>query len=308
MELWQALILGLVEGLTEYLPVSSTGHLLVVQRLLGIEASEAANAFAIVIQGGAIAAVLLLYHRRVGQMFLGLAGREAAGRRLLVALVVAFLPAAAAGFAAEERIEQYLFGPWPVVAAWAVGGAFLIWIAPRIRQREGRPIEDVTWRIALIIGLAQCAALWPGVSRSLATILGGLAAGLSLAAAVEFSFLLGLLTLGAATAYKALDSGAAMVAAYGTARARGRLRRRVPVGGDRGPLDGRVAGQARAGHLRLVAASPPRPRWPPCCWPVCSESRTDRRASQRDEVGLTSPSAATARNSTAAAAVSSPPG
>jgi undecaprenyl-diphosphatase len=216
MELWQALILGLVEGLTEYLPVSSTGHLLVVQRLLGIEASEAANAFAIVIQGGAIAAVLLLYHRRVRQMFLGLAGREAAGRRLLVALVVAFLPAAAAGLAAEERIERYLFGPWPVVAAWAVGGVFLVWIAPRIRQREGRPVEDVTWRIALIIGLAQCAALWPGVSRSLATILGALAAGLSLAAAVEFSFLLGLLTLGAATAYKALDSGAAMVAAYGT--------------------------------------------------------------------------------------------
>lgn len=217
MELWQALILGLVEGLTEYLPVSSTGHLLVVQRLLGIEASEAANAFAIVIQGGAIAAVLLLYHRRVGQMALGLVGRTAEGRRLAIGLVVAFLPAAIAGVAAGDRIEHYLFGAWPVVGAWAVGGVLLVWVAPRIRGREGRPIEDMTWRIALLIGLAQCAALWPGVSRSLATILGGLAAGLSLAAAVEFSFLLGLLTLGAATAYKALDSGAAMLQAYGPA-------------------------------------------------------------------------------------------
>jgi undecaprenyl-diphosphatase len=217
MDLWQAVILGLVEGLTEYLPVSSTGHLLVAQRLLGIQASEAANAFAIVIQGGAIAAVLLLYHRRVAEMVMGLAGRAEAGRRLALGLVVAFLPAAIAGFLAEERIEEYLFGPWPVIGAWAVGGVFLLWVAPRIRQREGRPIEEVTWRIALVIGLAQCAALWPGVSRSLATILGAIAAGLSLTAAVEFSFLLGLLTLGAATAYKALDSGAAMVEAYGTA-------------------------------------------------------------------------------------------
>jgi undecaprenyl-diphosphatase len=217
MDIWQALILGLVEGLTEYLPVSSTGHLLVAQRLLGIPASEAANAFAIVIQGGAIAAVLLLYHRRVTEMVMGLAGRAEAGRRLAVALVVAFLPAAAAGLLAEDRIEEYLFGPWPVIGAWAVGGVFLLWVAPRIRQREGRPIEEITWRIALVIGLAQCAALWPGVSRSLATILGAIAAGLSLAAAVEFSFLLGLVTLGAATAYKAVDSGAAMVEAYGTA-------------------------------------------------------------------------------------------
>jgi undecaprenyl-diphosphatase len=153
----------------------------------------------------------------VTEMVMGLAGRGEAGRRLAVGLVVAFLPAAVAGFLAEERIEEYLFGPWPVIGAWAVGGVFLLWVAPRIRQREGRPIEEVTWRIALVIGLAQCAALWPGVSRSLATILGAIAAGLSLTAAVEFSFLLGLVTLGAATAYKALDSGAAMVEAYGAA-------------------------------------------------------------------------------------------
>jgi undecaprenyl-diphosphatase len=214
VELWQAVILGLVEGLTEFLPVSSTGHLLVVQRLLGIEESEAANAYAIVIQAGAIAAVLGLYRKRVGQMALGLVGRDPIGARMALALVVAFLPAAVAGFTAGKTIERYLFGPWPVVAAWAVGGVALLVAAPRLSKVEGRPLEDIGMRAALVIGIAQCAALWPGVSRSFATILGGVAAGLSLTAAVEFSFLLGLITLGAATAYKSLDSGSAITEAY----------------------------------------------------------------------------------------------
>jgi len=197
--------------------VSSTGHLLVVQRLLGIPSSEAANAYAIVIQAGAIAAVLGLYRRRVAQMALGLAGREPAGARMLFALGVAFLPAAVAGLAFDEPIERYLFGSWPVVAAWALGGLVLLVLGPRLRGRQGSELESITWRIGLVVGLAQCAALWPGVSRSLATILGGLAVGLSLAAAVEFSFLLGVLTLSAATAYKLLDSGRAMLDAYGMA-------------------------------------------------------------------------------------------
>lgn len=215
MDLWQALILGLIEGLTEYLPVSSTGHLLVAQRLLGIEASEAANAYVIVIQAGAIAAVLGLYRQRVAQMVLGAVGREATGARLVTALVVAFLPAAVLGLTLGDLIERHLFGAWPVVAAWALGGVLLLAVGSRFRARKGLPLEAITWRIALIVGLLQCAALWPGVSRSLATILGGLAAGLSIIAAVEFSFLLGLITLGAATAYKALDSGTAMLEAYG---------------------------------------------------------------------------------------------
>lgn len=215
VELWQALILGLIEGLTEFLPVSSTGHLLVVQRLMGIPSSEAANAYAIVIQAGAIAAVLGLYRRRVAQMARGLGGREPDGARMLLAMGVAFLPAAVFGLAFDEAIEQYLFGAWPVVAAWALGGLLLLVLGPRLRGRQGLELETISWRIALVVGCAQCAALWPGVSRSLATILGGLAVGLSLAAAVEFSFLLGVLTLGAATAYKLLDSGRAMLDAYG---------------------------------------------------------------------------------------------
>jgi undecaprenyl-diphosphatase len=215
MSLWEALILGLVEGLTEYLPVSSTGHLLVVERLLGIGPSTAANAFAIVIQAGAIVAVLGLYRERVAQMLRGIAGQDKEGRGLALALVVGFLPAGIAGLLLDDTIESVLFGPWPVVIAWAAGGVLLLALGRRLGPREGHGIGAVTLRVALIVGVAQCAALWPGVSRSLATILGGLAAGLSLVAAVEFSFLLGLVTLGAATVYKGLQAGDAIVAAYG---------------------------------------------------------------------------------------------
>lgn len=215
MDFWQALLLGLVEGLTEYLPVSSTGHVLVAQRLLGIPVSEAANAYAIAIQAGAIAAVLVLYRERVGRMLRGLVGKDPEGARLTGSLLVAFLPAAFVGLAFDDAIEAILFGPWPIVCAWAVGGLVLLIFGDKLRGREGLPLEAVGPRLALLIGLAQCAALWPGVSRSLATILGGLALGLSMAAAVEFSFLLGLLTLGAATAYKTLQSGGAMLETYG---------------------------------------------------------------------------------------------
>jgi len=110
MELWQALVLGLVEGLTEYLPVSSTGHLLIAQRWLGIEASAAANAYAIVIQAGAILAVLGLYRRRVGEIALGVIGRHENGRKLLIALLVAFVPAAIIGFLLDKPIERVKVG------------------------------------------------------------------------------------------------------------------------------------------------------------------------------------------------------
>src|ERR1700760_1263284 len=113
MEWWQALVLGIVEGLTEFLPVSSTGHLLLTQRLLGIGSSEAADAFAICVQGGAILAVLGLYRKRAGQAAMGLIGRDDEGRRLLINLIIAFLPAAVIGFLFNKKIEALLFGLWP---------------------------------------------------------------------------------------------------------------------------------------------------------------------------------------------------
>jgi undecaprenyl-diphosphatase len=216
MDSIQALILGLVEGITEYLPVSSTGHLLIAQRLLGIEASDAANSYAIAIQAGAILAVLGLYWRRVGTMVQGVLGRDAQGLNLAICLIVAFAPAALIGWRFNDRIEAQLFGVKPVIAAWVVGGVLILALSRWIRaHREGRDLFQLNWRGALLIGLAQVLAMWPGTSRSLVTILGGLAVGLSMAAAVEFAFLLGVLTLTAATAYAALKHGNGMVQAYG---------------------------------------------------------------------------------------------
>ena len=225
MDNFQALILGLVEGLTEYLPVSSTGHLLLAQRLMGIESSTASDAFAICIQAGAILAVLGLYRQRVAQMMMGAVGRNKAGQRLLINLLSAFIPAAVLGLLLEKPIKRYLFGGdewglWPVVAAWFVGGLAILLVSLARRRRgtsttTGFDLEQLTIRMALIVGLAQCIAMWPGVSRSLITIVGGVLVGLSLPAAVELSFLLGVITLTAATAYDALKHGPEMLATYG---------------------------------------------------------------------------------------------
>jgi undecaprenyl-diphosphatase len=216
VEAWQALVLGLVEGVTEYLPISSTGHLILAQRALGIPADSAARGFAVCIQSGAILAVLSLYVPRVKQMLAGLAGRDPAGRRLLIQLVVAFVPAAVIGLAFKSTIERELFGLWPVVGAWLAGGIAILCI-PRLREgrRDGVPLEGLTTGLAFAIGCCQALALLPGTSRSLATIGGALVLGLSGAAAVEFSMLLGVVTLLAATAHQAHEAGGAMLAEYG---------------------------------------------------------------------------------------------
>ena len=221
MSLGQAAILGTIEGLTEFLPVSSTGHLLVAQRIMGIgteseEAKDAADAFAICIQLGAILAVLLLYWGRVRGMALGLLGKDPAGLALLGRIIVAFLPAAIIGLLFSDVIKEHLFGPWPVVLAWAVGGAAILAVAARRegRREGGLTLEAMTVRMALLIGVLQCVAMWPGVSRSLVTIVGGVLAGLSVAAAVEFSFLLGLLTLSAATIHDGIRHGSRMAETY----------------------------------------------------------------------------------------------
>ncbi|MFM8862441.1 MAG: undecaprenyl-diphosphate phosphatase [Acidimicrobiia bacterium] len=220
MNVWKAVVLGAVEGVTEYLPISSTGHLVVTERLLGIgeddATKDAADSFAIAIQFGAILAVLVLYRQRIWSMVRGLLGLDPVGRRLLGALLVAFLPAVVIGVTLEKPIKDNLLSVGPIVAAWIVGGLVLLWVAPRLRpDRPGLHLTGIGWRQALIIGIAQVAAMWPGTSRSLVTILAALAVGTTLAAAVEFSFLLGLLTLGAATVYESATNGSVVIDAYG---------------------------------------------------------------------------------------------
>lgn len=221
MTVIQSLILGLVEGLTEYLPVSSTGHLIITQFLLGIDKSSAMDAFEICIQGGAILAVLGLYRRRVTEMVQGLFGRNPAGLRLLVNMIVGFLPAAVIGLLCSSLIKGYLFNAPTVCISWAVGGiVILLYVRSRAKSGKGfggASLEDLSWKGALGVGFMQCIAMIPGTSRSLMTMLGGLCVGLSVAAAVEFSFLLGLITLGAATAHDALKHGHEMMTEIGWA-------------------------------------------------------------------------------------------
>jgi undecaprenyl-diphosphatase len=211
----KAIVLGAVEGFTEYLPVSSTGHLLVTQRLLGLgegDAKAAADTYAIAIQIGAILAVVVLYWRRLGQLASGVIGRDVDGRRLLGRLIIAFVPAAAVGVLLGDSIKDRLFGPWPVVAAWLAGGLFLVWWNPRPGRID---LTSFTVRHAAVIGAAQILALWPGMSRSLVTIAAALAIGASMSAAVEFSFLLGLATLSAATLYDLAKDGQTLLDEYG---------------------------------------------------------------------------------------------
>lgn len=225
MNLWQAAILGIVEGVTEYLPVSSTGHLILASSLMGLNEGEdkaAVDAFNIVIQGGAILAVLGLYRARVWQMIRGVLGQDPGGRRLAINIAVAFLPAALLGPFVHEGIERNLFHGGPVLAALALGGVFMIALDRwRLSDRgdangaradgdtpgeppaaqPGLTLDQLTWRGALMIGVMQAVAMWPGTSRSMMTITGGVIVGLRPKAAAEFSFLLGLPTLGGACLY-----------------------------------------------------------------------------------------------------------
>jgi undecaprenyl-diphosphatase len=206
MQVWHAVILGLVEGITEYLPVSSTGHLILTSAALGLgegPGKEAVDAFQVVIQAGAILAVVGLYWPRFLRMLGGLAGRDAGGLRLLMNLVIAFLPAAAAGFLLHDWITSRLFYSAPVAGALVVGGVYMLAVDRwrKSRPAPGKTIDEMTPRDALTVGALQILALWPGTSRSMMTITGGYFAGLSPVAAAEFSFLLGVPTLTAAAGY-----------------------------------------------------------------------------------------------------------
>ena len=223
LSLFDAIVLGLVEGVTEYLPISSTGHLLVTARIMNLPSSgtagDAIKSYEIAIQFGAILAVLVLYRRRLQGMVEGLFGRNDEGRHVLNAVAIAFVPAAIVGVIAEKVIKDVLFGVWPVVVAWIIGGVAVIALsrAGKLSPVGGRALGTFTTRDAAIIGGAQVLALWPGTSRSLVTIVAALLLGVSMSAAVEFSFLLGFVTLTAATGYETLSSGKLMIEKLGIA-------------------------------------------------------------------------------------------
>ena len=243
---FDAVVLGVVEGFTEFLPVSSTGHLIIASRALGLDTEQpltdaagkplwhrppspkypqgvpltvklAADTYTVVIQFGAIAAVALLYWSQLLAMTRGLLGRDPAGLRLLVNVMIAFLPAAGLGFLLHDWIDAHLFSI-PAVIVAQVAGAGLMFYAEAWRRRQvSRPAPDreLTTRQATGIGALQCLALWPGTSRSMTTIIGGYFSGLDPRRAAEFSFLLGFVTLSAATVYKSYKSGAAMIQVFG---------------------------------------------------------------------------------------------
>ncbi len=207
--LLDALILGVVEGLTEFLPVSSTGHLIIVSDLLG-QGGEKGKIFDIVIQLGAILAVCWEFRVRIARAFAGLAG-DRVQQRFAVNLFVAFLPAAIVGLAFEKQIKHYLFNPASVAAALIVGG-LVIFAVERWYLRKGEvrvlSMYDMTWGDALKVGIAQCFSLIPGTSRSGATIMGGMLFGLSRNVATEFSFFLAIPVMFAATGYELVKNRA----------------------------------------------------------------------------------------------------
>lgn len=244
-----AIVLGLVEGITEFLPISSTGHLIIATHALHLEGTEplrdahgdirwykrpsaenpagepltqklAADTYIVVIQVGAIAAVTLLYWGQIFGMLRGLLGQHAPGIRLLRNVILAFMPVALAGFFLSKWIDRYLFSIGAVVAALISGAVLMLgaerWRrhSPHANQSQKQP-QDLTVKQAFGIGLMQCLALWPGTSRSMVTMVGGYFCGLSPARAAEFSFLVGLPTLAGAAVYKGAKAGPAMIAVFG---------------------------------------------------------------------------------------------
>ncbi|MGZ5118591.1 MAG: undecaprenyl-diphosphate phosphatase [Burkholderiales bacterium] len=197
--LLKALVLGVVEGLTEFLPVSSTGHLIIAGQLLGVH-DEKGKVFEIAIQTGAMLAVVWEYRARFARAVTGL-GSDPVAQRFVLNLIVAFIPAAVLGLLFGKFIKAHLFHAIPVALAFIVGGIIILWVERRPRRAVIEHVDQMTWKDALKVGIAQAFALIPGTSRSGATIIGGMLFGLSRRAATEFSFFLAVPTLIAAGAY-----------------------------------------------------------------------------------------------------------
>ena len=214
--LMQTVVLGIVEGLTEFLPISSTGHLIIASDLVDFAQSPGADTFVIAIQAGAILAVCWFYRQRIFRILRGLF-TEPLEQRLAVNTIVGFLPAAVIGVMVAGTIKAYLFNPITVAAALVVGGVLILWIENYQVKKQIKPrvltMDDMTWKDALMVGFMQCLAMIPGTSRSGATIIGGLVLGLSRKAATEFSFFLSIPTIFGATVYDLYKSRDALAAA-----------------------------------------------------------------------------------------------
>jgi undecaprenyl-diphosphatase len=242
-----AIILGVIEGLTEFLPVSSTGHLIIAKDLLGLNSQRpmfdalgeplwhqhatathgaqlltlnlAADTFIVVIQFGAIAAVALVCWSQLLSMVKGLFGYDPAGRRLLINVIIAFLPAAIIGYLVHDSVDEHFFSVESVIVAQVAGACLMFYVEAWYGRRYLRGIrpdrEELTPIAAAGIGLLQCVAIWPGTSRPMMAIVGGYFAGLDPRRAAEFSFLLGFVTLSAACGYKTYQSGSSMIQVFG---------------------------------------------------------------------------------------------
>jgi len=232
----RALVTGTVEGVTEFLPVSSTGHMIITDRLMQVPADERviisgvadrkgrpvsqeriADDYIVIIQVGAILAVFVAFFERIRNLLTGLIRTDRRSIDLAVSIIVAFVPSALLGFFFKEAIASYLFSVEVVAGALVVGGGVILVaeaLLPKVRSSDKDEVAVIGWRQALTVGLCQCFALIPGTSRSLSTILGGRLAGLTHSAATEFSFLVGLLTLTAASVYKMWSLGPALTQVY----------------------------------------------------------------------------------------------
>lgn len=249
LNLGDAMILGVVEGVTEFLPISSTGHLIIANQLLGLESEKqlsnakgeplwykkaspehhagvpltlklAADTYTVVIQVGAIAAVALLYWEQLLGMFVGLLGRSSSGLRLFRNILLAFIPVAVVGLLLHDWIDRHLFSVGAVIWALVVGALLMLWAERWRKANSGigysrNSPADLSAGNAAGVGLFQCLALWPGTSRSMVTIVGGYLAGLQPVKAAEFSFLVGLPTLAGAAVFKGWKSGPAMIEVFG---------------------------------------------------------------------------------------------
>jgi undecaprenyl-diphosphatase len=196
----KAIILGVVEGLTEFIPVSSTGHLLLMQRFFGFGDDDFGKSFAVLIQFGAILALLSIYSVRLWQLFIGMFNDPQA-RRFVIGVLLAFLPAAVIGALAFKIIKEVLFNPWIVCCALLVGGAILLWVDRLDLKPRYHEATRFTLPMYFIIGVVQCLSMIPGVSRSGATIVAAMLLGADRRAAAEFSFWLAMPTMAGAFAY-----------------------------------------------------------------------------------------------------------